>query len=107
MRWRELEDNFDDDRAEDLLNLGIYQTDNLDSILEKSMFEFSLDNEEGVLRLLELLPVLDEDILKEVYRDVFRGYPVENLAPRIARAELRGYFMDFALIKQKESNDEE
>lgn len=60
-----------------------------------SLYNFDLMSAEGVTRIVALLPILDEDIVKALYQEVFPGYPLDNIAPRVARIELRGFFMDF------------
>lgn len=60
-----------------------------------SLYNFDLQSAEGVDRLVALLPILDEDIVKAVYQECFPGYPLDSIAPRMARIELRGFFMDF------------
>lgn len=60
-----------------------------------SLYNFDLQSAEGVDRILALLPILDEEIVKALYQECFPGYPTESIAPRMARIELRGFFMDF------------
>lgn len=67
-----------------------------------SLYNFDLQSVEGIDRILALLPILDEDIVKAVYQEVFPGYPMDSIAPRMARIELRGFFMDFLDSAQAE-----
>ena len=59
------------------------------------LYNFDLMSVEGVDRIIALLPILDEDILKAIYVECFPGYPTDNISPRMARIELRGFFMHF------------
>lgn len=90
-----LEDFFDGDLSLALLNISIHKGVNAKDVVAKSVYNFDLDSPEGVERLIAILPIMDPDIINEVYQEIFPGYPVQTLSPRIARAELRGYFMDF------------
>src|SRR5688572_13718737 len=66
--------------------------------IKKSIYHFDLVDKEGIERVLELLPILDEQIVRDVYATVFTNYPVDDdsfFNVRVARLELRGYFMDF------------
>lgn len=91
----ELEADFDDDLAKSLLDLSLDKMHHPDDVIIKSVYNFDLVSSDGVNRLLELLPIIDFEILKEVYQDIFPGYPVDTLTPRTARLELKGYFMDY------------
>lgn len=60
-----------------------------------NMYHFNLDDPGSVERIMALLPVLDTEIIQSLYQECFPGYPVEDLAPRMARIELKGFFMDY------------
>lgn len=90
-----LEEEFDDDFAKSLLEVSIDRSVHPHELVAKSLYNFDLESPEGVDRLLELLPILDPEIINEVYQEIFPGYPVDTLAPRMARIELRGYLMDY------------
>jgi hypothetical protein len=90
-----LEKWFDDDVSRDLLNLGVEQPVSERSIIAKSMYNFDLDSQDGLYRLIELLPIMDPAIINEVYQEIFPGYPIDSLAERMSRLELKGYLMDY------------
>lgn len=90
-----LADDFDDDLAKSMLEVLFDKVVLTHDALEKSVYNFDLETPEGVDRLLELLPIMDPAIINEVYQEVFPTYPVDTLAPRVARIELRGYLMDY------------
>lgn len=88
---------FDDQLAEAVLQLSVDDVVSGNALMLKSMYEFDLDSEEGVNRLLELLPILDPEIVKTVMQEVWPGYPTDSLTfdNNLARAEIRGYLLDF------------
>ena len=93
----ELEGFFDDDLAEEVLNLSVDEVVSPSSLVMKSLYQFDVDSPEGIDKLLELLPLLDPEILKTVLQEIWPGYPVESetFDPIIARAEVRGYLLDY------------
>lgn len=91
----DLAHDFDDDLAKSMLEVIFDKIIHPQDAVEKSLYNFDLETPEGVDRLLELLPIMDPEIINEVYAEIFPGYPVDTLAPRIARIELRGYLMDY------------
>jgi hypothetical protein len=103
----ELTVDFDDDLAKSILEIYIGKLINPRDVVEKSVYNFDLETLDGVDRLLELLPILDPEIMNEVYQEIFPGYPVDTLAPRVARIELRGYLMDYLENGRQEEAGEE
>lgn len=93
----DLPDFFDDQTATEVLELNLGDFVSSSSLLLKSMYEFDLDTEEGIYRLLELIPLLDPEIIKTVMQEIWPGYPVDslNFDNSLARAEIRGYLLDF------------
>lgn len=78
--------------------------------LNKALYYFNLDEPMGVSRLLELLPVLSEEIIGEVYAEIWPGYPTENSKSfniRMARHEIRGYLLDYMVQHDFEKPAEE
>lgn len=88
---------FDDEAARSVLELSVDTLVSPNNLLLKSMYEFDLDSEQGINRLLELLPILDTEIVKTVVQEIWPGYPVDSLTfdHSLARAEIRGYILDF------------
>lgn len=81
----------DEDVALELLQTG-------SEPMSKALYHFDLNDIEGIYRILELLPVLDDEVVRDVYSVVFPNYPVdddEHFNLRMARIELRGFFMDY------------
>ena len=90
-----LDDYFDEDKSSEVLNLAINEAVTPSSLF-KSMYDFDLESEEGVTRLMALLPVLDEEILKQVVQEIWPGYPVtEDFHPYMQRMHVKGYLLDY------------
>ncbi len=93
----DLPDFFNDDQAVEVLELHVGEVVSSSNLLLKSMYEFDLDSEDGVERLLSLLPILDPEIIKTIMQEIWSGYPVDslNFDNSLARAEIKGYLLDF------------
>jgi len=87
--------DFDEDKSNQILSLEISKSIIDVEDLIKSFYEFDLDSEEGVRKLLELLPVLDPEIVVELVEKIWPGYVVENADPDLLRAEVQGYLLDY------------
>lgn len=90
-----LEVDFDEDKSTAILNLEIYKgiVDVADLI--KSLYDFDIESEEGVIKILELLPIMDAAIVVELMEKIWPGYVVEDADPELLRAEIRGFFLDY------------
>jgi len=95
VNFSHLETWFDDDKSVELLNIHYEPAMSERNIVAKSMYNFDLDSQDGLTRLIELLPIMDPEIIKEVYQEIFPGYPIDALHERMARLELKGYLMDY------------
>lgn len=93
----DLPDFFDDSLAEEVLSLSLDDLIQPNNLLLKSMYDFDVESEEGVSKLLELIPIIDPDILKTLMQEIWPGYPVDSLTfdTNLARAEIRGYLLDY------------
>jgi len=89
-----LEDSFDNESAERMLNLSIGKITRTADLVRKSMYDFDLDTPEGIEKLMSLLPIMDPEILKDIIAEIWPGYPAE-LDPRRHRMEIKGYCLDF------------
>lgn len=96
-----LEDSFDNDKAEEMLNLSIGRITHTSELVRKSMYDFDLDTPEGIARLMALLPIMDPEILKDIMTELWPGYPTDIDARR-HRLEIKGYLKDYL-----DSNDQE
>lgn len=92
-----LPDFFDDAAASEVLGLSVDDLVGARSFIMKSMYDFDLDSEDGVNRLLELLPILDPEIVKTVVQEIWPGYPVDSTTydNTLSRAKVRGYLLDY------------
>lgn len=87
-----LDSNFDDDKA--LEGLSLYYGETIHtSRLAKSLYDFDVQTKDGIVKLLEVLPILDPVILSDVMEEVFPGY-VDTEDPDLMRAELKGILID-------------
>ncbi len=93
----DLPDFFNDEVAGEVLALSVDEMVSSSNLLLKSMYEFDLDSEDGVVRLISLLPILDPEILKTVMQEVWPGADVDSLVfdNSMARSEIEGYLLDF------------
>jgi hypothetical protein len=91
-----LYDFFDDDLAEACLSVEMDMGVNPESLIRKSIYDFDLTSDEGIERLMALLPILDEEILMTLVQEVWPGYPVEeNFNPMFTRLEIRAFLLDY------------
>jgi len=94
-----LESEFDDDAAISMLgitfNKGVSKSITDSEMLRKSFFDFDLISEEGLQKLLNLLPVLDYEIVKDVVESMWPAYPTDGLNPATTRMELKGFILDY------------
>ena len=92
---QKLEDVFDEDVADMLLDLplGAKSVSSMD-LISKSFYDFDLETEEGIEKLLTLLPVLDPEIVSQIVKEVWPGYPDQNFDVKRFRLELKGYLLD-------------
>lgn len=89
-----LEDSFDNDRAEEMLNLSVGKITHTSEIVRKSMYDFDLETPEGIEKLMALLPIMDPEILKDIMTELWPGYPTDIDARR-HRLEIKGFLKDY------------
>lgn len=97
-----LEGDFDDDIAKSFMNIS------LPIDLSKALYHFDLTTQDGVDRLLELLPILSDDILQSVYTEIWPDYDVEGsilYSPRVARLEIKGYLLGHGSVEGADEQD--
>ena len=88
-------DFFNDSFAKSILDTSVDTILDPRLLVSKSMVNFDLDTREGIGRLLELLPIMSDAIVAQIYQRIFTGYPRKELVIRIAKLEIRGYLMDY------------
>lgn len=96
-----LEESFDNDKAETMLNLSIGRITTTRELIRKSMYDFDLETPEGIEKLMALIPIMDPEILRDIMGEIWPGYPTDVDARR-HRLEIKGYLKDYL-----ESNDQE
>lgn len=89
-----LEDSFDNERAEEMLNLSIGKITHTSELVRKSMYDFDLETPEGIEKLMALLPIMDPEILKDIMTELWPGYPTDVDARR-HRLEIKGFLKDY------------
>lgn len=94
-----LESEFDDSAAISMLgitlNKGVSRAILDKDLLLKSFFDFDLVTEEGLEKFLNLLPVIDFEIVKEVMESIWPAYPMDGVNSTTARMELKGFLLDY------------
>jgi len=87
---------------------GMLDVPSMEQDVPKQLYYFDLQNPEGAVRLIELLPILDPDIVEEIYETIWPGYPVQDeeaFNDRVARLEIRGYLMDYLVNNDLKPGD--
>tara|TARA_R100001244_G_scaffold53662_1_gene46571 strand:- start:13543 stop:13848 length:306 start_codon:yes stop_codon:yes gene_type:complete len=88
------------------LNLDSFFDDDLSSVmlsasspdLKKSaqLYNFDLDNKDGVLRLLAALPILKDDLVKDVALEIWPDHKKDSPhTVKMLRSHIRGYLLDY------------
>jgi hypothetical protein len=90
-----LESFFEDGFSKSVLGVSLDTVTHALDVVKKSLYDFDLDSEEGVTKLLELLPVMDREILADIAGEIWPGYPAQDLNPKLLRLEIKGYLMDY------------
>lgn len=90
-----LEDFFDEDFSKAVLNVSMDNMIHAVDVVKKSLYDFDLESTDGVIKLLELLPVIDREILGDIAGEIWPGYPSEDNNPDLLRLEIKGYLMDY------------
>ena len=101
-----LEDSFDNDLAEEMLNLSIDKITYTSELVRKSIYDFDLETPEGIEKLMALLPIMDPEILKDIMAEIWPGYPTDIDARR-HRLEIKGYLKDYLESYEQEDSEEQ
>lgn len=91
----ELEVFFDDTFSKSVLGVSLDTMIHATEVVKKSLYDFDLDSPDGVLKLLELLPIMDREILVDIAGEIWPGYPAEDSDFKLLRLEIKGYLMDY------------
>lgn len=92
-----LEAWFDDSVAEEVLKSSVPDLVNTVDVVRKSLYDFDVQSIEGIDKIIYLLPVLDEEVVKFVAKEVWPGLPVDEdtFDAKKTRIELKWFLMDF------------
>jgi hypothetical protein len=89
-----LEDSFDNDSAEKMLELSVGRLTHTSDLVRKSMYDFDLTTPEGIEKLMSLLPIMDSSIVKDIMSEIWPGYsPDSDSASQ--KMEIKGYLKDY------------
>lgn len=86
--------DFDEDNTSAIMSLVLSKSIDVEELI-KSLYDFDLETEEGIEKLLELLPIMDPDIVVEMVEKIWSGYTVDQADPDLLRAEIKGYLLDY------------
>jgi hypothetical protein len=86
--------DFDEDNTSAIMSLVLSKSIDVEELI-KSLYDFDLETEEGIEKLLELLPIMDPDIVVEMVEKIWPGYTVDQADPDLLRAEIKGYLLDY------------
>lgn len=89
-----LDVDFDEDKAFGVLSLDISKGIDVADLI-KSLYDFDIESEEGIIKLMELLPIMDGVIIVELVEKIWPGYAVEKADPDLLRAEVKGFLLDY------------
>ena len=64
-----------------------------EELLNKSIYDYDPNTQEGVYKLLELLPIVDSTVIQELSSIVWPGVVVEDEDVNRYRCELRGWLI--------------
>lgn len=83
---------FDDEAASTFLSHAMDPAVSSSS-LAKSLYGFDLSDEENILKILEILPVMDPSLVGRLAATIWPGYTPEEPDPELLRLEVRGYLI--------------
>jgi hypothetical protein len=90
-----LEEFFDEDLSKSVLGVSFDEVVCAIDVVKKSLYDFDLESTEGVTKLLELLPIMDPEILRDIAGEIWPGYPTQDADAKLLRLEIKGYLMDY------------
>lgn len=85
---------FDEDNTSAIMSLVLSKSIDVEDLI-KSLYDFDMETEDGIVKLLGLLPIMDPDIVVEMVEKIWPGYAVDQADPDLLRAEIKGYLLDY------------
>jgi hypothetical protein len=98
--------DFDEDNTSAIMSLVLSKSIDVEDLI-KSLYDFDMETEEGIVKLLGLLPIMDPDIVVEMVEKIWPGYAVNQEDPALLRGEIKGYLLDYLDEGEAEVVDEE
>lgn len=89
-----LEDSFDNDSSEKMLELSVGRLTHTSDLVRKSMYDFDLTTPEGIEKLMSLLPIMDSQIVKDIMSEIWPGYSSDSDS-KSQKMEIKGYLKDY------------
>jgi hypothetical protein len=89
-----LEDSFDNDSSEKMLELSVGRLTHTSDLVRKSMYDFDLTTPEGIEKLMSLLPIMDSQIVKDIMSEIWPGYS-SDADSKSQKMEIKGYLKDY------------
>ena len=86
--------DFDEDNTSAIMSLVLSKSIDVEDLI-KSLYDFDMETEDGIVELLGLLPIMDPDIVVEMVEKIWPGYTVDQADPELLRAEIKGYLLDY------------
>lgn len=86
---------FDEDLSAAVLSVSLDAAIHAVDVVKKSLYDFDLESDDGVTKLLELLPIMDQQILVDIAGELWPGYPAQDQHAKLLRWEIRGYLIDY------------
>lgn len=102
----ELEEAFDNENAEEMLNLSVGRFTSTADLVRKSIYDFDLKTPNGIEKLMALLPIMDVEILKDITEEIWPGYePAAD--SRKLRLEIKGFLKDYLNSYEQEGRKDQ
>lgn len=95
MLIEQLENSFDNETAESILNLSVGKVTTASSFIRKSLYDFDLDTPEGIAKLMALLPIMDSSIVKDIMEELWPGYKADEDNFKQYKLYIKGYLKDY------------
>lgn len=102
----ELEEAFDNENAEEILNLSVGRFTSTADLVRKSIYDFDLKTPNGIEKLMALLPIMDIEILKDITEEIWPGYEPGS-DPRRLRLEIKGFLKDYLNSYEQEGRKDQ
>lgn len=87
--------SFDEEKSTELLNAMVNPFIDTVGLVKKSIYDFDLETDDGITKILELLPIMDFQVVQDIAGEIWPGYPTQDANPELLKMEVRGYLIDY------------